>query len=109
MSVFEIVMLVCFGAAWPFSIYKSWRTREVGSKSFIFLLALLIGYVAGILHKLFFSFDAVIFLYALNGLMVATDMALYVRNRLYQIRASAAHARDDGPVHAAARTGATKS
>ena len=94
MSIFEIIMLVCFGLAWPFSIYKSWKTREVGSKSLIFLLALLVGYVAGILHKIFFDPDAVVYLYALNGLMVATDMALYLRNRLYHIRRSAQDAKE---------------
>lgn len=88
MSIFEIIMLVCFGMAWPFSIYKSWRTREVGSKSLIFLFALLVGYVAGILHKLFFLMDGVIVLYALNGTMVSIDIALTIRNRMYQIRRS---------------------
>jgi hypothetical protein len=33
MSVFEIAMLVCFGAAWPVSIYKSLKTRAVAGKS----------------------------------------------------------------------------
>lgn len=88
MSVFEVVMLVCFGLAWPFSIYKSWKTREVGSKSLIFLVALLVGYAAGILHKIFFARDAVLVLYCLNGTMVAIDICLYVRNKLYHIRES---------------------
>ncbi|HUZ17839.1 MAG TPA: hypothetical protein VMV68_05595, partial [Spirochaetia bacterium] len=95
MSVFEITMLVCFGLAWPFSIYKSWTTREVGSKSFIFLLALFIGYIAGILHKIFYSRDAVVYLYALNGIMVGIDMVLYLRNRLYHIRESGKAAREN--------------
>lgn len=97
MSVFEVTMLVCFGLAWPFSIYKSWKTREIGSKSFVFLLALLLGYAAGILHKIFYNLDGVVYLYALNGLMVAIDMALYLRNRLYHIRASAKLAREKHP------------
>lgn len=92
MSVFEVIMLLCFGLAWPFSIAKSLRTREVGSKSLFFLVALLIGYVAGILHKLLFAFDGVIALYALNGTMVAIDISLYIRNRMYQVRASIAAA-----------------
>ena len=57
MSPFEIIMLVCFGMAWPFSIYKSYTTRGVGSKSLLFLVALLIGYLAGVLHKISFLFD----------------------------------------------------
>ncbi|MFP4375581.1 MAG: hypothetical protein ACLFP4_00935 [Spirochaetales bacterium] len=89
MSPFEIIMLICFGAAWPFSIYKSAKTRQVGSKSLIFLIALLIGYIAGILHKAFFYFDLVIILYAINGMMVSIDIALYLRNRAYHIRESA--------------------
>lgn len=98
MSIFEITMLVCFGLAWPFSIYKSWKTREIGSKSFIFLLALLVGYVAGILHKIFYDLDGVVFLYGLNGVMVLIDMILYLRNRLYHIRKSAEEAyRERGP------------
>jgi len=38
-----------------------------------------VGYLSGILHKLLFSLDWVIALYALNLLMVATDLYLYYR------------------------------
>jgi hypothetical protein len=88
LSPFEAIMLICFGLAWPFSIYKSWKTWEVGSKSLVFLVALFVGYVAGTLHKIFYLFDYVIILYILNGTMVATDIVLYIRNRLYQVRKS---------------------
>ena len=88
MSVFEIIMLVCFGAAWPFSIYKSIKTREIAGKSLIFLVIVFFGYIAGICHKLIFSYDRVVFLYALNGTMVLTDIILYLRNRYYHIAAS---------------------
>ena len=81
-------MLICFGLAWPFSIYKSAKTRQVGSKSLVFLVALLVGYIAGILHKALFNFDLVIILYAVNGTMVSIDIALYLRNRAYHIRES---------------------
>ena len=81
-------MLVCFGVAWPFSIRKSLKTREVGSKSMVFLFALLLGYIAGVIHKIFYLYDPVIFLYILNGTMVSIDIALTIRNRLYQIRKS---------------------
>lgn len=88
MSVFEITMLVCFGSAWPFSIHKSWKSRQVGGKSLPFLVVVLAGYVAGILHKLIYSFDFVIVLYICNFLMVLIDILLYLRNRLYHIRGS---------------------
>ena len=102
MSIFEIVMLVCFGAAWPVSIYKSAKTRQVAGKSLPFLVIIVIGYVAGILHKLIFHYDLVIFLYILNALMVGADIALYLRNRMYHIRRSL----EDAGVEQSKREGA---
>ncbi len=95
MSIFEIVMLVCFGAAWPFSIYKSWRTREVRGKSPLFLVVVLPGYASGVLHKFTYHYDWVVFLYMLNEAMVSADIALSVRNRLYHTRRSLAEAARD--------------
>jgi hypothetical protein len=80
-SVFEILMLVCFGAAWPFSIARSWRSRSNAGKSLLFLLVVLAGYASGITHKLLYARDGVVLLYALNGCMVLADIALYLRNR----------------------------
>lgn len=80
MSMFEIIMLICFGAAWPFSIYESYKSESVEGKSIVFLCILLMGYIAGILHKIYFSYDSVIFLYMLNMLFVGIDMLLYWRN-----------------------------
>lgn len=80
MSIFEIIMLICFGAAWPLSIYKSYTSRSTAGKSALFLIVILIGYVAGILHKIFNQYDAVVYLYILNFLMVLTDLLIYLRN-----------------------------
>ena len=80
MSIFEIIMLLCFGAAWPFSIYKSWKSKSTQGKSVLFLIILMVGYVAGILNKIFYHYDLVIFLYILNLGMVSTDAFLYFRN-----------------------------
>lgn len=80
MSVFEVLMLLCFGAAWPFSIYKSFKSKTNNGKSIIFLFVVMTGYLSGILHKLFYSYDPVIFLYALNFIMVGTDAILWFRN-----------------------------
>jgi hypothetical protein len=81
MSIFEIIMLICFGAAWPFSIYRSYKSKSVKGKSFIFLSIVFIGYISGILHKIFYDFNNVIYLYILNMLMVGIDMLLFMRNR----------------------------
>lgn len=81
MSVFEIMMLICFGLAWPTSIYKSIKSKSTKGKSLNFLLIILLGYLAGILHKIFYSPDFVIILYFINFMMVLTDILLYFRNR----------------------------
>lgn len=81
MSIFEAIMLICFGLAWPFSIYKSWKTKENGSKSLIFLIALIIGYLSGIIHKFLYNFDGVIFLYILNAIMVSIEIIFFIINK----------------------------
>ena len=81
MSIFEIVMLLCFGFAWPIAIYKSITSKSIEGKSLLFIYVILIGYVFGILHKIIFQYDMVVFLYAFNLLMVLTDLLLYYRNR----------------------------
>ncbi|HOJ11832.1 MAG TPA: hypothetical protein PK733_14740, partial [Clostridiales bacterium] len=81
MSPFEIIMLACFGAAWPASIYKTYKSRKNTGKSLTFLIIVFFGYVSGVIHKIFFNYDAVIFLYILNSIMVFMDMMLYFRNK----------------------------
>lgn len=83
MSIFEIVMMVSFGAAWPFSIYRSWHSRSTAGKSAAFLLIVWLGYVAGILHKIIYNYDLVILCYIANSILVSIDIAIYVRNRVY--------------------------
>jgi hypothetical protein len=80
MSIFEAIMLICFGTAWPVSIYKSYKSRTSAGKSVIFLYIVLVGYAAGVTHKLLYSHDWIIALYAINGLMVFVDILLYYRN-----------------------------
>ncbi len=84
MSIFEILMLVCWGSAWPFSIHKSYTSRSTKGKSLVFLLIALSGYVCSILHKIFYSYDYVIYLYLINMTMVSIDILLYLRNRRFQ-------------------------
>ncbi|HHV11351.1 MAG TPA: hypothetical protein GXX75_13865 [Clostridiales bacterium] len=81
MKIFEILMLVCFGCAWPASIYRSYKVRSAKGKSLSFLLIIEAGYISGIINKLINSPDYVMFLYALNSLMVFTDIILYFRNK----------------------------
>ena len=87
MSIFEIIMLLCFGAAWPFSIYRSIKSKSTNGKSLMFMIIIMIGYLSGILNKLFYHYDFVVYLYALNLLMVLCDTLLYLRNRREEKRA----------------------
>ena len=80
MSIFEIIMLLCFGLAWPLSIYKSYKSRTTKGKSLFFLYVVLAGYVAGVLHKIFYHMDGVIVFYIINLLLVIADTVLFYRN-----------------------------
>jgi len=81
MSIFEAIMLICFGAAWPVNIYKSYKTASAIGKSPFFLLIVIVGYISGITHKILHSPDFVMYLYGLNMLMISIDLAIYFRNR----------------------------
>lgn len=80
-SVFEAIMLICFGFAWPVNIFKSYKTRSAKGKSLFFLLIIEIGYVSGIVNKLIYSRDIVMAFYIVNFIMVLIDILLYFRNR----------------------------
>jgi hypothetical protein len=81
MSIFEIGMLLCFGAAWPLNIYKSLKSRTAAGRSILFQWAIIIGYICGIIHKILYSNNIVLYLYILNLLMVSCDTVLYFRNK----------------------------
>ena len=78
----EAVMVVCFGISWPMNIVRSLRSRTAKGKSLLFLVFILLGYVAGIASKLISgNITYVFFFYVLNLLMVSFDTVLYFRNR----------------------------
>lgn len=81
MSIFEALMLLSFGAAWPTQIIKSYTSRSTKGKSILFLFIVIFGYLCGITHKVLFSRDIVMVLYIVNLIMVSTDIALYYRNK----------------------------
>ena len=80
MSIFEVIMLICFGAAWPVEIVKSWRARSAAGKSLGFLVILIVGYISGIIHKVLYNHDMVLLLYIINLALVTADLLLYFRN-----------------------------
>lgn len=76
-SIWEVLFLLCFAVSWPVSIAKSLRTKVVIGKSPLFMSLVILGYIFGIIHKVLYSRDVVIFLYMFNALLVATDLFLY--------------------------------
>lgn len=79
---FEMCFLLCFAAAWPANIVKSWRSRTARGRSMVFPLIVEAGYIFGIISKFTAeSLTYVVFFYFLNFTMVAIDLALTLRNR----------------------------
>ena len=81
-ELFEILMIVMFGASWPINAMKSYKARTTKGKSLPFLLLIFVGYIFGITSKLIAeSFKwYVMFFYVLNFIMVGIDILLYIRN-----------------------------
>ena len=88
-TVLEIIMIVSFGASWPFNVIKSYKARTTKGKSIQFLVLIFAGYIAGIASKIIsFSIKAPAWIgwvafsfYIINLLMVGADLALYIRNK----------------------------
>lgn len=80
--IFEFIMLACFGLSWPISVYKSLTSHSTKGKSAVFICAIIIGYISGIIGKLLNSqFNYVLILYIINLIMVSIDLILYFFNR----------------------------
>ena len=89
-SLLEITMLICFGAAWPISIYKSWTSHSCKGKSLLFLAVIVAGYAAGIGKCLLGDAHwSVTTLYVVNVCMVCADITLYFRNAVTERTAAA--------------------
>ena len=78
-SPFEFGMLFCFGICWPISIYKSLKTKRTEGKSLTFMWIVWLGYISGVIHKIFYNFDFVIILYISNVILVFIDIMLYLK------------------------------
>ena len=88
-EILEVIMIICFGASWPFNVIKSYKARTAKGKSLWFLCLIIFGYIAGIASKFlneaymadFSTKWYVLFFYFLNLIMVTADLILYFRNR----------------------------
>lgn len=89
-TVCEIILLVCFGASWPFNVIKAYKARTAKGTSLPFMSLIDFGYVAGI-FKMVFTFiqndglKAVQWVafafYIVNLALVTTGIIIYFRNK----------------------------
>lgn len=82
MQIFEFIMLACFGLSWPISVYKSIKSKSTQGKSIVFIIAIIIGYVSGIIGKIVNKqLTYVLVAYCFNLAVVAVDLILFFINR----------------------------
>lgn len=82
MQIFEFIMLVCFGLSWPISVYKSIKSKSTHGKSFVFIIAIIIGYISGIIGKIVNNqLTYVLIIYCFNLIVVSVDLVFFFINR----------------------------
>jgi len=85
-TVFEGLMIFCFGISWPAAVLKTFRTKNVEGVSIVFLWFIFTGYVSGILFKVSEILvsgyiNPVTGLYIFNLILVGIELILYYRYR----------------------------
>ena len=82
MQIFEFIMLACFGLSWPISVYKSIKAKSTQGKSIVFIIAIIIGYISGIIGKIVnHKLTYVLIIYCFNLIVVSVDLVLFFINR----------------------------
>lgn len=82
MQIFEFIMLACFGLSWPISVYKSIKSKSTQGKSIVFIIAIIIGYISGIIGKIVnHQLTYVLIIYCFNLMVVSVDLVLFFINR----------------------------
>ena len=80
-SIFETVMLVCFGFSWPLNVIKAYKAKTAKGTSLSFVLLIITGYIAGISAKLISGqINYVLIAYILNLAIVSLNVIVYFRN-----------------------------
>ena len=82
MQIFEFIMLACFGLSWPISVYKSIKSKSTQGKSIVFIIAIIVGYISGIIGKIVnHQLTYVLIIYCFNLIVVSVDLVLFFINR----------------------------
>ena len=90
-EICEFIMLACFGLSWPISVYKSMTSHSTKGKSVVFIVAIIIGYISGIVGKISGGqINFVLGIYCFNLSVVSIDLILYFINRSRERKAELA-------------------
>ena len=80
-SIFESIMLICFGLSWPLNVIKAYKAGTAKGTSLPFILLIITGYVAGITAKVITGqMNYVLIVYLLNLAIVSMNVVVYFRN-----------------------------
>ena len=112
-AIFEIVMVLGFGASWPFNIVRAYKARTAKGTSISFTLLIGIGYIGGILSKIFsavakgsgywtnglegFLHILAFVFYFINLSMVTAGIVIYFRNKKLDAERDAKEAQAHSP------------
>ena len=84
-GLFEMLMLLCFAFAWPFSIVKQWRTGSSKGKSILFSYVIILGYIFGMINKVVSDdINYVFAFYVIDLTLVLIDTLIYYRNQMHE-------------------------
>ena len=87
MQIFEFIMLACFGLSWPVSVYKSIKTKSTQGKSIVFIIAIIIGYISGVIGKIVNNqLSYVLIIYCVNLVVVMIDLSVFFVNRKNEMK-----------------------
>jgi hypothetical protein len=81
-NIFESLMLITFGLAWPVNILNTLRVKSSRGRTPVFLFIVNVGYACGIAAKIVgHNVNYVVIFYLINMAMVSFDTFLYFRYR----------------------------
>lgn len=81
-DLLEAIMLLCFGCSWPINLIKNIKAGSAKSMSLLFILFIIVGYVAGISAKIInHKFNYVFAVYVFNLAIVAVNLVVYFINK----------------------------
>lgn len=89
------VMLLAFGASWPFNIMKLWKARSTKNVSLPFYLLIWSGYVIGMIGRCFriadsapteldWAFWLAFGVYIIDIAMLTVALCVYFRNKMIE-------------------------